>query len=168
MSEMHLIQLRLPYSVCGAFTKNKEGIKIFIETGDLRYIYQNELDQACFQHDMAYRDFIDLNEEQLLIKYYVIKHLILQKIRSFRDISVDLLQWFINFLRKNLLVEKLKMKLFLIKNEQKNYANQLLKNLVKEVLFKIHVLLIFIINMHGLFLWKKQNELQVLMLFRKF
>ena len=34
MSEMHLIQLRLPYSVCGAFTKNKEGIKIFLETGD--------------------------------------------------------------------------------------------------------------------------------------
>ena len=48
MPEMHLIQLGLPYNVCGAFTKNKEEIKIFRETGDLRYIYQNELDQACF------------------------------------------------------------------------------------------------------------------------
>ena len=27
------------------------------ETGDSRYIYQNELDKACFQHDMAYEDF---------------------------------------------------------------------------------------------------------------
>ena len=25
------------------------------------YIYQNKLDKACFQHDMAYRDFKDLN-----------------------------------------------------------------------------------------------------------
>ena len=30
------------------------------ETGDSRYIYQNELDKACFQHDMAYGDFKDL------------------------------------------------------------------------------------------------------------
>ena len=26
-----------------------------------RYIYQNELDKACFQHDMAYGDFKNLN-----------------------------------------------------------------------------------------------------------
>ena len=29
----------------------------FKETGDSRYIYQNELHNACFQHDMAYGDF---------------------------------------------------------------------------------------------------------------
>ena len=28
---------------------------------DSRYIYQNELDKACFQYDMAYGDFKDLN-----------------------------------------------------------------------------------------------------------
>ena len=39
-------------------------------------------------------------EEQLLIKYYVIKHLILLKIRNMIDINVDLLQCFINFLIK--------------------------------------------------------------------
>ena len=27
---------------------------------DTKYIYKNELDKACFQHDMAYRDFKDL------------------------------------------------------------------------------------------------------------
>ena len=31
------------------------------ETGDSTYIYQNELDKACFQHDIAYGDFKDLN-----------------------------------------------------------------------------------------------------------
>ena len=30
------------------------------ETGDSRYIYQNELNKACFQHAMAYGDFKDL------------------------------------------------------------------------------------------------------------
>ena len=38
------------------FTKDKERIKKFKETGDSRYIYQNEWDEACFQHDVAYRD----------------------------------------------------------------------------------------------------------------
>ena len=60
MPEMHLKQTRLTYSACGPFTKNKERIQKFIETGDTKYIYRNELDKACFQHDMAYADFKDL------------------------------------------------------------------------------------------------------------
>ena len=40
--------------------KNKERIQKFKETGDTKYIYKNELDKACFQHDMAYGDFKDL------------------------------------------------------------------------------------------------------------
>ena len=43
--EMHL---RKP-----GFTKNKERIQKFKEMRDWRYIYQNELDKACFQHDLA-------------------------------------------------------------------------------------------------------------------
>ena len=39
-------------------------------------------------------------EGQLLVKYYVIKHLILLKIKNMMDINADLLQWFINFLDK--------------------------------------------------------------------
>ena len=61
MPEMHLRYPRFTYSACGLFTKNKERIKKFEETADSRYIYQNELDEACFQHDMTYRDFKDLN-----------------------------------------------------------------------------------------------------------
>ena len=37
--------------------KNKERIQKFKKTGDSRYIYQNELGKACFEHDMAYGDF---------------------------------------------------------------------------------------------------------------
>ena len=60
MRELHLKQPGFTYSVCGPFTKNKERIKKFKETGDTSYIYKNELDKACFQHDMAYGDFKDL------------------------------------------------------------------------------------------------------------
>ena len=40
--------------------KNKKRIQKFKETGDINYIYKNELDKACFQHNMAYGDFKDL------------------------------------------------------------------------------------------------------------
>ena len=60
MPDMHLRQPRFTYSTCGPFTKNKERIQKFKETGDTSYIYKNELDKACFQHDMAYGDFKDL------------------------------------------------------------------------------------------------------------
>ena len=60
MPEMHLRQPQYVYSACRARTKSKERIKKFKETGDKRYIYKNELDKACFQHDMAYGDFKDL------------------------------------------------------------------------------------------------------------
>ena len=58
---MNLKQPRFMYSACGPFTKNKERITKFKEIGDSRHIYQNKLDKACFQHDMDYGDFKDLN-----------------------------------------------------------------------------------------------------------
>ena len=42
------------------FTKNKERIQKLKKTRDTSYIYKNELDKSCFQHDMAYGDFKDL------------------------------------------------------------------------------------------------------------
>ena len=60
MPEMHLKQPGFTYSACGPLTKNKERTQKFKETGDTSYIYKNELDKACFQHDMAYGDFKDL------------------------------------------------------------------------------------------------------------
>ena len=60
MPEMLLKQPGFTYSACGPFTKNKKRIQKFKGTVDLRYIYKNELDKACFQHDVAYGDFKDL------------------------------------------------------------------------------------------------------------
>ena len=39
MPEMHLKQPQFTYSTCAPFTKNKERVLKFKETGDSRYIY---------------------------------------------------------------------------------------------------------------------------------
>ena len=62
MPEMHLKQPGFTYSACGPFTKNKQRIQKFMQTGDTNYIYKNELDKACFQHDMVYRKYKDLEK----------------------------------------------------------------------------------------------------------
>ena len=68
MPEMHLKQPGFTYSACGPFTKNKERIQKFKETRDTEYIYKNDLDKACFQHDMAYGDFKDLKRRTFFDK----------------------------------------------------------------------------------------------------
>ena len=62
MPEIHLKQPGFIYSVCCPFTKNKERIKKFMQTGNTDFIYKNELDKACFQHDMAYVKSKDLEK----------------------------------------------------------------------------------------------------------
>ena len=61
MSKTHLIQPGFRYNAYGSFTKNIARIKSFTETGNSQYIYQNELDKACFQEDMTCGDFTCLN-----------------------------------------------------------------------------------------------------------
>ena len=60
--EMHLRQPGFTDSAGEPFTKKKERIQKFKETGDTSHIYKNELDKACFQHNMAYGDFKDLTK----------------------------------------------------------------------------------------------------------
>ena len=48
MPEMHVKQLGFTYSACGPFTKNKKRIEKFMQTGNIDFIYKNELDKACF------------------------------------------------------------------------------------------------------------------------
>ena len=59
MPEIYLKRPGFTYKACGPFTKDKERIHKFKETRDTSYIYKNELDKACFQHDMAYEDSKD-------------------------------------------------------------------------------------------------------------
>ena len=60
MPEMHLRQPDFTYSTCVPFAKNKARIKQFMQTGNTDFIYKNELDKACFQHDMVYGKEKDL------------------------------------------------------------------------------------------------------------
>ena len=77
MSEMNLKQPVFTYSACGPFTKNKQRIEKFMETGNTNFIYKNELDKACFQHDMAYG-----KSKDLIKRTQKIKHLKLQVIQN--------------------------------------------------------------------------------------
>ena len=51
MTEMQLKQPDFTNSSCGPFTKTKNRIEKFMQTGNTDFIYKNDLDKACFQHD---------------------------------------------------------------------------------------------------------------------
>ena len=71
MPEMHLGQPQFTYSSCGPFTKHKQRIQKFKETGDTNYIHKNELDKACFAHDAAYSDSKDLTKRTVADKILI-------------------------------------------------------------------------------------------------
>ena len=60
MPEMQLRQDGFTYSACRPFTKNKKRMQNFKGTGDTKRVYRNELVKACFQYNIACRDFKDL------------------------------------------------------------------------------------------------------------
>ena len=68
MHEIHLRQPQFTYSACGPFTKHEQRIQKFRETGGTNYIYKNELDKACFVHDAAYSDSKDLTKRTIADK----------------------------------------------------------------------------------------------------
>ena len=60
MPELHLKQCRFTYIAFDPFTKSKEITEKFMQTGNTVFINKNELDKACFQHNMAYGKSKDL------------------------------------------------------------------------------------------------------------
>ena len=99
MRAIHLRQPGFTYSACGQFTKSKGRIQKFRGREDSRCIYQNKLDKACFQHDITYGDFKDIDRRTASDKILC-------------DIAqMVLLQWFISFLMKKLLVEPLRLQI---------------------------------------------------------
>ena len=60
MPELHLKRPLFTYSACGTFTKHRERIQKFRETGHLKHLYRNELDKVCFAHAVLYSDSKDL------------------------------------------------------------------------------------------------------------
>ena len=106
MREMHLRQLEYTQSACGPFTKSKERIQKLKETGNSGYIYQNELDKACFQHDTTDGYSKDLPRRTVSDEVLRDKACNITKNPNYGCIS--LLQWFINFNIKNVPVVVLK------------------------------------------------------------
>ena len=49
----------------GPFTKHRERIQKFKETGNLKHLYRNELDKASFTYDAAYSDSKDLGKRTI-------------------------------------------------------------------------------------------------------
>ena len=94
---MHPKQPVFTYSACGSFTKTKERIQKFKET---KYIYQNELDKACFQHDMAFADFKELARRTASDNVLRDKALILLKTENVMDMKEELFLQFSNSLIK--------------------------------------------------------------------
>ena len=104
MPEMHLKQYGFTYSACGPFTKNKERIEKFKETGDSQHFDQNELDKACFRHDMAYGHFKYFLKRTASDKVLYDKAFNVAKSSRYDGYQKGLTLVVYNFLKKNLLV----------------------------------------------------------------
>ena len=103
MPELHLKQHGFTYSACGPFTKGKKRIQNLKETGDISYIYKNELDMACFQQDMAYGDFKDLVRRTASDKVLRDKAFNIAKIPKYDGYQRGLASMIYKFLTKSLL-----------------------------------------------------------------
>ena len=62
------------------------------------------MDKACFQHDIPYGEFKDLPRRTASNKAFPDKVFNIAKIQNMMDINVNLLQWFITFFIKSILV----------------------------------------------------------------
>ena len=60
MPALHLKQPRITDTTLEPFTKHRERIQKFRETGNLKHLYRNELRKVCFAHDTAHSDNKDL------------------------------------------------------------------------------------------------------------
>ena len=111
MPEMHLRQPGFTYSACGPFTKNKERIQKFKETGDSQYIYQNELDKAYIQHDMTSGFFKDLTRRTASGKILRDKAFDIAKNTKYDGYQRGLGSMVYKYFDKKLLVEVLKIRI---------------------------------------------------------
>ena len=128
MPEMHLRQPGFTYIACIPFTKNKQRIQKFMQTGDTNYIYRNELDKACFQHDMAYGKYKDLEKKTQANKFLTDKAFVIANNPKYDGYQRALASMVYNFFDK-------KSKGAYIKNEiEKNQqlANELHKPIIRK------------------------------------
>ena len=146
--ELRLKQPGFTYGACGPLTKNKERIQTFKETGDTSYSYKNELDKACFQHDMAYGDFKDLKRTTASDRILRDKAFNIAKKPKYDGYQRGLFLWLTIFLIKSPLCLQINLYQVVISlinqiiNQQMNIINQLLENFKKEK-FILYLKIIF-------------------------
>ena len=66
---MHLKQPGFTYAAFRPFTKNKERIEKFMQTGNTDSLYRNDLDKACLQYDKSYGKSKDLAKRTQSYKF---------------------------------------------------------------------------------------------------
>ena len=76
MPEMHLSQPRFVIVLACLLLDIKKELKNFKQTDDTHYIYRNELDKVCFQHDSAYADHKDLINRTEAVNVLRVKRMI--------------------------------------------------------------------------------------------
>ena len=59
----------------------------FIQTENTDYIYKNDLDKACFQHDMAYGKYKDLTKRTKSDNFLSVKVFKIPNIPNIMDIK---------------------------------------------------------------------------------
>ena len=128
MPEMHLKQPDFTYSACGPFTKNKERIEKFMQTGNTDFIYKTELDKAFFQHDMAYgksKDLVKRTQSHKVLKDKAFKITSNPEYDGCqRGLASTVYKFWIKNLKEVVLMNH-------IINWQMNFRNQSLENLKK-------------------------------------
>ena len=87
IQELNLKQPGFTYGACEPFTKHRETIKKSRETGNLKYLYRNELDKAFIAHNAVYSDSTDLVKRTIQIRFWKIELMKLLEIVNVMDIK---------------------------------------------------------------------------------
>ena len=128
--EMHLKQSGFTYSASGPFTKNKERIEKFMQTGNMGFTYKNKLDKACCMHDTAYGKSKDLVERSQSDKFLKDKAFKIASDSKYDQRGLASMVYKSSDLVKVVLPLRLEINLLLnqIINSQMNFGGRLLEN----------------------------------------
>ena len=134
MPEMHLKQPGFTYSACGPFTKNKERIQKFKETGDTSYIYKTELDKACFLHDNVFNmtwlmQILKIQQKDKVLRDEAFN---IAKNPTYDGYQRGLASMVYKLFDKKSVGSGVNMQAISYNNWLKNYTNQFLENFKKE------------------------------------
>ena len=131
MPELHLRQTGFTYSACGPFTKNEEWIEELMQMGNTYFLYRNEVDKACIQHDMAYGKSKYLTKRTQSDKVLRDKTFKIASDPKYDGYQRGLAAMVYKFLIKNV-VQVVLRQLNQIVNLQMNFINRLLENVRDE------------------------------------